>query len=1263
MSNTLLRIFSLLFLSMRLFALFFLPLCLWAQQIEVKLYWQGTELIQVGDSLRKVPKSIGKTVFYDDELHRYNISISKKLVDHPNIQYSIIDVKTQEVHSDMDTDLDLNKLADRPHTMIYKTKGRNIHQVIFQIEPFIVKNNKLHVITGFTISPLSVRHSMEQDVEQLTLSEFTPPKSAFRFEVNQTGIHKITARFLINLGIPISTIDPKTLKIYGSGGKMLSLINSGPEGVNFGISENPIQLVGMDDGTIDIDDYILFFAYGSNEWDDNSQTGVNLYHDKAHYIISYGGKNGLRVNTKSSIAAVNNSKTSASVNIHMEEDLVNVAQMGRKWFGDRFLHNSNNNYKFELINRRPGTIIDVKLAAAASASSGSKFNLSVGNENISLDLAPTQTLTKASENSVILSTNPSSSSVDVVLYYNGSGLSSAVGYLDYIRLTYERTLSGDRGQFGFRTNDTNIYNASQVDAIWEFLPDGSIQVFESNSNGEVYFESNQNANRYHLFNANDIYSPKRSAYGDKFTSPQLRERLANEAEYIIITHDDFLEEANKLARHHRTHTGLKSVVLALSEIYDDFSVGNIDIMSIRNAIRYAYINNSDNNKPKYLCLFGDTSYDYKDRIPNNNMIVPTYHSLNSFHLANSYMSDDFYAMMDFGEGDLSFNDRMDLAVGRILFDTKEGALAMVNKSIDYSLAKGDWQNTLTILSDDTDEEWESIIQESLDEWGNEVVANRPFLNLQKIHSDAFKQIRSASGDRYPGVNETLENQFIEGTLVINYFGHGGESGLASEKIFDKGLADRLYNPGRYPLFITSTCEFSRFDNPSIFTAGEASFANPAGGVIGLLSTTRQIYVGNGITYNKILADHLFAYGLDDYPTISEALRLAKNDFFGVSQKRIIFFIGDPALKLAIPKGRVDLTNFNGNAIAGLDDQDKQLRALDRVNLAGQVSDKKGVLQDNFSGEVVLTIFDKELDKTTFGNDGNGTFNFKTLGNVVFKGNAVVKNGFWNIELVIPKDISLTLGQARISMYAVSDDQTLKKTGLSNDIFIGGINPNPELDTKGPFIELFLDDESFKSGDITSKNPVLIAKFSDENGINTSGGLGHELLAVLDDNSHDPIVLNNFYRTNLGDYQSGSLSYLFNDLSPGPHSISVTAWDTHNNPSTKSIDFVVSDKNEIKINSIYNVPNPFKIKTTFWISHNKPREPIEANIFIHDINGKKVWELSKILYSGKNINNEIEWNGQSNDGTLVNKGVYLCTITLNSTLSKTKYTETHRIIRN
>ena len=184
---------------------------------------------------------------------------------------------------------------------------------------------------------------------------------------------------------------------------------------------------------------------------------------------------------------------------------------------------------------------------------------------------------------------------------------------------------------------------------------------------------------------------------------------------------------------------------------------------------------------------------------------------------------------------------------------------------------------------------------------------------------------------------------------------------------------------------------------------------------------------------------------------------------------------------------------------------------------------------------------------------------------------------------------------------------------------------------------------------------------DENGINTSGGLGHELLAVLDGLTQTPIILNNYYKTDLGDFRSGSVSYLLNDLSLGPHTLTLTAWDTHNNPSSRQIEFVVTDSNQIVIEKLYTVPNPFQNQTRFWIEHNKPRELLDATLTVHDVMGKKVWEQHQFIFSGDNTNSEIIWDGRASDGSILNKGVYLGTILLKSTLSNTSQSKTHRII--
>ncbi|MCB0432522.1 MAG: hypothetical protein KDD18_05710, partial [Mangrovimonas sp.] len=85
------------------------------------------------------------------------------------------------------------------------------------------------------------------------------------------------------------------------------------------------------------------------------------------------------------------------------------------------------------------------------------------------------------------------------------------------------------------------------------------------------------------------------------------------------------------------------------------------------------------NRIKYLCMFGDASFDYKDRISNNTNIVPSWHSYSSFNLTNAFISDDFFGMMDANEGSLSPSDRLDIAVGRMIVDTPQQAKEMVDK--------------------------------------------------------------------------------------------------------------------------------------------------------------------------------------------------------------------------------------------------------------------------------------------------------------------------------------------------------------------------------------------------------------------------------------------------------------------------------------------------------------------------------------------------------------------------------------------------------
>ena len=192
------------------------------------------------------------------------------------------------------------------------------------------------------------------------------------------------------------------------------------------------------------------------------------------------------------------------------------------------------------------------------------------------------------------------------------------------------------------------------------------------------------------------------------------------------------------------------------------------------------------------------------------------------------------------------------------------------------------------------------------------------MNVIKIHSDAFVQESTAGGERYPDVNKAIFDAIEVGALVVNYFGHGGEDGIARERIFDKINAQELKNPCKLNCFVTVTCEYTKFDNPLRPAAGEYLYWNKEGGAIGLITTTRQIFVSVGVAFNVVLEKYLFAFGSDDYPSMAEALRLTKNDQIigGIEQRRLVFFIGDPAMKLAFPKPNIRLTEINDTPISG-----------------------------------------------------------------------------------------------------------------------------------------------------------------------------------------------------------------------------------------------------------------------------------------------------------------------------------------------------------
>ena len=1254
-----------------------------SQQKKYEIIWEASQTISTGYYSIKIP------TFNKDNLS-YNLDQGllfvaqweeKRLIDEASVVLS--NVTYSDISGSELLDLDSKKIPNKLTYSLKNSKARTAQYAFFQLSPIVKdENSSFKKVTGVTINYKTTAFGNKLSSSKVSNSVSSIINSVlnsgewYRFYVDTTGVFKLSKSFLKQIGVNVDKVNPKNIRLFGNGGDMIPYSNSNTYPLD--IQENSIKFIGEEDGVINNNDYILFYAKGPKGYQAESNTNINCYTDKTYYYINVSSKLGKRiqpfVQPEGTVdVAIDNFQDYQ----FYERDGYNIASLGRRWFGDRLDIENNQTFTFDfpdIITNKP---INFKVYTAVASSSQSTIEVSVNGNNITtLPVSAASGPTVVNGASYTGNFTVNSPTITVNLNFNNSGNPSAVAYLDYISVEATRALNFLGHQFQFKNDQVAltsgigkyiITNASGVSEVWDVTDIYNV-TNALNTEGQSTFSFKVplgTLKNYVAVTASDYFEPQsdsnttvanQNIKGTIFLNSQ---NQFQDVDYIIVAPNTMLSEAERLAQIDRFQYNLNVKVVGLNEIYNEFSTSNQDVGAIRNLIKYVYDNASTTEKRvKYVCLFGDSSFDYKDRIQNNTNIMPSWHAYNSFSLTNSYVSDDFYGMMDTNEGTMVNSDKLDIAVGRILADTPQRAKELVDKIESYykKEAYGSWRNNFVVVSDDVDQDWEGILQLTTDNVGNLVTQNKPFMNVVKIHSDAYKQESSAGGNAYPEVTEAMINAIDKGALVINYFGHGGEDGLAGERLLTKPNIEDFKNFNKLNYFVTVTCEFTRFDNPLRETAGEYAYWNKQAGAIGLITTTRQIFVTTGISFNNVLGQYLFSYNTNDsyqdyeYPSMAEALRLTKIDpaISGISQRRLVFFIGDPAMKLAFPKPNIRLTKLNDVPIGQATDT---LKALSHIKLVGEVTDVNGNLLSNYNGKLSTTIYDKQIERQTLANDGtrlNGQLvklNFTTLGDIIFRGQASIKNGTFEFDFVVPKDIGIPVGYGKVSFYAENDQVLENQAGYSiNTVKIGGVNKNAVTDDIGPVISLYMNDENFVSGGITNESPTLIVKLEDTNGINTASGIGHDIVAIIDGDETNPYILNDYYQTELDNYQRGVVSFPFRDLSPGLHTLTLKAWDVYNNSSTAEIQFVVYDKDQgLVINNVLNYPNPFVNYTEFWFNHNSST-PLDVLIQIFTVSGKLVKTLRGQTNVGvtvtSSLSRDIVWDGRDDFGDRIGKGVYI-----------------------
>jgi len=725
---------------------------------------------------------------------------------------------------------------------------------------------------------------------------------------------------------------------------------------------------------------------------------------------------------------------------------------------------------------------------------------------------------------------------------------------------------------------------------------------------------------------------------------------------IIPTTQKMLKQAQRLKALHEEKDTLRVNIVPADELYNEFSSGTPDANAYRRYMKMLYDRaETEADMPRYLLLLGDGAWDnrmncseWSNSSPDDYLLC--YESENSYSHTKCYTSDDFFCMLDDGEGgNLVNRDKADVAVGRISALTADEATIVVDKIenyVNYNEA-GIWQNTVCFMGDDGNQNKHMQDADSVASLTEQL---RPGMLVKRIMWDAYTRISSSTGNSYPDVTRLIKQQMQQGALIMNYSGHGRADAISHEYVLR--LADfSAATSMRLPLWLTASCDIMPFDGREE-NIGETALFNTKGGAIAFYGTTRTVYQPQNKLMNLAFTKRVLSLDSNGKPMpIGEAVRLAKIDLISTDQsenKLQYTLLGDPALRLALPTSSIVIDSINNTAMTA--DTRLTLKAGTAAIVKGRVLTYDDHVNSSFDGVVSVVVRDAReqiVCKLNDATEADESFTFYDRPNTIFSGNDSVRQGHFTFSFVVPKDIAYSSNAALINLYAVNNQKNITASGYCDQLVMNGTE-NTASDNLGPSIYCYLNSSSFTNGGSVNSTPYFVAELSDEDGINATGsGIGHDLELIIDGDMTKTYSLNDYFQYDFGTYTRGRIGYSIPALDYGQHRLLFRAWDVMNNSSTAELTFNVVKGQEPLFLDLNCSPNPASSKTTFHILHDRINSAMDVVLDVFDISGRHLWTHSENGVASSGNTFTVDWDLTVDDGRRLQTGVYLYRLRISS----------------
>lgn len=1146
-----------------------------------------------------------------------------------------------------------------PELTVYKGVSAKRGQLDVSFSPVIWRDGGYWRIHTFTLK--ISRDASPQKIRRTNMAERYASHSVLstgrwvKIRVADNGIHMLTHSFLKSVGFD----DPSQVRLYGYGGHRLS--ENDVTSWRDDLCEVPLWREG---------DRMLFYANGPVQWrmesDKTFQHIRNTSSEYGYYFLTADTTSAQVTFPKSEALPKRAGAAVSTTPAYVLHEMDEFAWLpgGRNLVENYdYLNGNVRNYSLETSGAYSAVNGVLDICFTHNASAATLLSVTTGDSMLAtLRLAPIDThgVAASTTSSCQFPLDGTGDKQTVKLTHDRfAGVS---GRLDYLRLNYTRHIGLSVPIYATSTGvfTYEVPSANENTVVWCVSDASSPVHIPSTLEGTtLYFTaSGSRGDTYVAFDSNGTY-PVPEEVGE-VANQDLHATEATDYIIIVPASGKLTAQAERLAEAHRKCRGLTVKVVRADEVYNEFSSGTPDATAYRRYMKMLYDRAASVDEiPKYLLLFGDGAWDnrmlstaWKGMSPDDYLLC--YEAENSYSTTSSYVVEDYFGFLDDGEGVNLKKDKVDIGVGRFPVVEASQAREVVDKLLEYmnNANPGAWKNTILMLGDDGDNnrhmEDAELVAQMLEK-------DYPDYMVKRIYWDAFPMEAKATGNSYPVVRKRLLELFKEGALMVNYSGHGAPDVISHELVINKTDMATVRSP-RLPVWVTASCDITPFD-ASVLSFGESAFLNPDGGAIGLLTSTRTTYAEQNKRISYFFTKYAFAR--DEHNrrlSLGDALRMAKCSLIttddpslrDVSGNKLNYvLIGDPALVVGTADYHMVVDELNGIPVDT--NENVLLKAGSQVVVKGHVDALDGTPAADFTGILYASVFDN-IEEISCRNNAKVAdlvpFVYRERTKKFFVGSDSVKNGEFTFTFRVPMDINYSHENGLINLYAVDSTSTREAMGRFEDFLLGDTEDDLVDDGTGPTIEVYLNSFDFVSGGQVNETPRLLAFFEDADGINTAGSIGHNLTAIIDGKASMTYNLNEYYVSDIGGYDRGSVSYVLPELAEGKHTLMIRAWDMMNNSSSVTVEFEVVKGLSPSIIEMVTVPAPADDHVIFRFMHDRPENEVTVSIEVFDFSGRVLWNHSELVVSPDNTYS-YRWDLTSASGQPLHSGVYLYRIIVSS----------------